>query len=133
MINLPLYFNCCCMYEDADEKIYTYKIESNENDQYPFQLFKLKNSVPGQWDDLSVYASLHDAIKILLHELFSPGIAEAIGHGQTFLNVESILTLINHGSSSITISNLGNNNVLLGHYDIILDNLLQTEQPIHHN
>jgi hypothetical protein len=130
MNNLPVYFNCFCVDHNHEEKVCTYKIVHHEDARHPFRLLRLKNMVSDQWEDMSVYASLSDAIRILVHELFTPDITEAIRHGQAFLNVESILEKIEAGDDTISISNLGNENAFNLNYDIIVEDLISSDN--HH-
>jgi len=126
-MNFALYFNCYFNGINEEKIVCTYKITGTKNTHYPFQLHKLKNIVLDQWDDLSIYATLNDAIKTLLHELFSEDIVEAINHGQSFLNTRNILKKIVSGKTSISIGALDHEGLQIPEYDIILEELIETQ------
>ncbi|HEX6225928.1 MAG TPA: hypothetical protein VFZ52_16030 [Chryseolinea sp.] len=101
MTKLPLYFNCHFFKSLGGESIYRYKIDASNIQAHPYQLFKRNIN---DWQNLSVYASVSDAVMILLKELFSSELADEINHGQATINPGEILEKINQGERMVSIS-----------------------------
>ena len=85
--------------------IYRYKIDASNIEAHPYQLFRRETN---GWQNLSVYASISDAVMILLKELFSSELADEINHGQATINPGEILEKINRGERTVSISGLQN-------------------------
>lgn len=100
MTRLPLYFNCHFFKSMGAQAIYRYKIDVSNTHAHPYQLFR--RNVNG-WENLSVYASISDAVRILLKELFSRELADEIDHGQATVNPGEILEKINRGDRTVSI------------------------------
>ena len=100
MTKLPLYFNCHFFKSLGAESIYRYKIDASNIQAHPYQLFKHNTN---EWQNLSVYASVSDAVMILLKELFSSELADEVNHGQATINPGEILEKINRGERMVSI------------------------------
>lgn len=99
MTNLPIYIVCHSFKsaESLDKK--TFKVDNSNVDVHPYQLFRLHGAA---WENLSIYASMSDAVKVLLRELFSSELAEEINHGQATVNPLEVLDRINQGERLIS-------------------------------
>lgn len=100
MTKFPLYFNCHFFKSLGAQAVYTYKIDHSSVDAHPFQLFR---RTAGGWENLSVYASLSDAVRTLLKELLSAELSDEISHGQATINPREIMDKIHHGETTISI------------------------------
>ena len=121
-MKLPLYFNCYLFDKKNDEIVFTYKIDASDNPQYPFQLYKL---VDNDWENLSFYVSIEDALKILLKELLSKELAEEVYFGQARVSPTEILGRIGLGERSITICDADNKEAFRLEYDIMFEDMVQ--------
>ena len=88
MTKLPLYFNCSFFRSLGLKAVYSYKIDSSNIVAHPYQLFRRRNEL---WENLSVYASVKDAVMILLKELFSGELADEVNHGQAIINPDEVM------------------------------------------
>lgn len=130
MDNNPIYFNCFFTDDDAEDAVCTYKIVSLKNSIYPFVLYRLKNIVADQWENLSGFASVNDAVKKLVHGLFKGDTLKAINLGHVFLNTEEIMSKINQGRISISIGAVRHRAFLTPRFDVILDELVQVRKSV---
>jgi hypothetical protein len=125
MIKLPVYFNCYFFDKKSEKSAYTYKIEESKILEHPFQLFKLVSKAGGEWQNLSVYVSVDDAIKILLRELFSKELIDEVYHGQAVINPSEILEKINRGERSVSIYGSTNNEAFRLEFDVVFEDLVE--------
>jgi hypothetical protein len=100
MTKFPLYFNCHFFKSLGTQAVYTYKIDHSTAGAHPFQLFR---RIANRWENLSVYASISDAVRTLLKELFSAELADEVSHGQATINPHEIIDKIQHGQTTISI------------------------------
>lgn len=129
-MNNPIYFNCFFTDDEAEDTVCTYKIVSFKNIQYPIRLYKLTNIVSDQWEHVSSHTSVNDAVKILISELFTGEVRDAINHGQASLNTDDILAKISQGKISISIGAINHREFLIPRFDVVLDELLQIDKPV---
>ena len=121
MTRLPLYFNCHFFKSLGVETIYKYKIDASSVHAHPYQLFRREIDA---WQNLSVYASINDAVMILLKELFSSELADKVYHGQAIVNPAEILDKIKHGERLISISG-SDNEVFKMEFEVNFDDLIE--------
>ena len=105
MTTLPIYLKCRFFDAEDASMVYTFKIGTSGVEAHPFQLYRLKDDGTGNWENLSVYASVDDAVMVLLKELLSAELTEEIYHGQATINPAEIIEKINLGERSIAIFN----------------------------
>jgi hypothetical protein len=123
-MKLPVYLNCHFFVSENAETVYTYKIDESNTDAHPFQLFKLTEE-PRSWQNLSVYASVKDAIKTLLKELFSKELSDEIDHGQAIVNPAEVMQKIDDGESSISIYGSMNNATFSLEMHVLFEDLVE--------
>ena len=125
-IEFPLYFNCYFLSKDKKEGVVRFKIELSEIQVHPFQLFKIQNNDGGAtWQNLSVYASLSDALQILLKELYSEDLLEEVNHGQARVSPDMILDKINQGDRSVSLFGESETGSFRMEFGIAFDDLIQ--------
>ena len=98
--NLPIYITCHSFHSAVSPGKNTYKVDDSKVDAHPYQLFRLEGA---GWKNLSVYASIGDALRVLLKELFSCELTDEINHGQATINPSEILERINMGERTVSI------------------------------
>ena len=125
MTKLPVYFNCYFFDKGNDKTVYTYKIGASQVTQHPFQLFRLLNKDAGNWQNLSVYASVNDALKVLLKEFFTQELSDEIDHGQVTVNPARIVEKIDRGERSVSIYGATNNEAFRLEIDIDFEALVE--------
>ena len=103
MLKLPIYLNCHFFKTKTDKATYVYKVDASNIMLHPFQLFRLNDDSSGSWENLSVYASVDDAVKVMLKELFTSELVDEVNHGQATINPAEIMEKINHGNRSISL------------------------------
>ncbi len=121
MTRLPLYFNCHFIKSLDAAVIYKYKIDASDVHAHPYQLFK--RQIDG-WQNLSIYASISDAVITLLKELFSVELADEVNHGQASINPGEILDKINQGERIISISG-EDNRMFKMEFDVKFEDLVE--------
>ena len=122
---LPLYFNCFFFDKENKKAVFTYRIDGTQNQQYPFQLSKRGGDGPLGWQNLSIYASVHDSVGILLKELFSEELSDEVYHGQASIDPAVILEKITHGERIISIYDETDNEAFRLEYDVAFEDLIQ--------
>jgi len=126
-----VHFNCYLTHNNGNIKsVCTYKIIVTRNGQYPYHLYILKNILLDQWQKLANYSSMNDAIKTMVHELFSIDINKAIHHGQLVLNTQSILKKIISGKMSISIATADCERPHAADFDFILEELVENKNQL---
>jgi hypothetical protein len=126
MMQFPIIFNCFFRDERLEENVSTYKIEQSDDEKHPYHLFKLENIVIDRWAGPSLFTSVDACIIVVLSELFTPNVTEAIEHGRSSLNVAPIVAEITSGSSSITISSKTDES-RWQLYDIFIEDLITAD------
>ena len=126
MTKLPLYFNCHFIKSLDTAVMYKYKIDSSDVHAHPYQLFR--RQIDG-WQNLSVYASVSDAVMTLLKELFSVELADEVSHGQASINPGEILEKIMQGERIISIAG-GSNKKFKMEFDIEFEDLVERTDDI---
>ena len=121
MTRLPLYFNCYFNSHGREVK-HSYKIEASNIAAHPYQLFKWNLNV---WKNLSVYASVRDAVMILLKELFSSELSDEINHGQATVNPAEIMEKIIHGDRTVAIYGSSNDEMFRIDFDVNFEDLVE--------
>ena len=125
MTTLPIYLKCRFFDTKDASTVYTFKIGASGVEAHPFQLYKLKDDGLGNWDNLSVYASVDDAVMVLLKELFSTELTEEIYHGQATVNPAEIVERINSGIRSVAIYNDSKREVFRFDIDVNFEDLIE--------
>lgn len=121
MTRFPLYFNCHFFRSQGPPETFIYKIDSSDVQAHPFQLFRRNNQV---WENLSVYASIADAVRTLLKELFSSELADEINHGQAIINPAEILEKIEQGDRTVSIGGPQNERFRM-EFDVDFEDLVE--------
>lgn len=130
-MELAVHFNCYLTDSNSEKTVCTFKVIVTKNKHHPFHLYRLENIVLDQWQKLAIYTSMNEAIRTLLHEIFSADINKAIHYGQLVLNTQSILKKIINGKMSISIATTDHKELLTPDFDFILEELLENQsQPI---
>ena len=124
MLKMPIYLNCHFFKAESVKNIYVYRIVASGIKLHPFQLFRLKDE-GGAWENLSVYATVNDAIMILLKELFTAELAEEIIHGQATVNPAEIMEKINRGDRSISLYGSAQNEMFRLDLDVDFEDLIE--------
>lgn len=124
MKKLPIYVSCHSFETKNEQAIDVYKIDVSNVDAHPFQLFRLKKNGSGDWENLSVYASVEDAVMVLLKELFSHELAEEINHGQATVNPSEIVAKINLGERSVAIYSSAKNEMFRLNFDVDFEDMV---------
>lgn len=122
MTNLPLYFNCSFFRSLEFKAVYSYKIDSSNIVAHPYQLFRRQNEL---WENLSVYASVQDAVMILLKELFSGELADEVNHGQAIINPAEVMEKISLGAIPVSIHGTSNNEMFRIDFDVNFEDLVE--------
>jgi hypothetical protein len=125
LTNLPLYFQCFFFDKKNRKVVFTYKIEATGNQYYPFQLLKRIADGPMGWMHLSIYASVHDSLGILLKELFTEELSDEIYHGQASIDSAAILEKLNSGEKTVAIYDETGNQAFRLEYDVAVEELVQ--------
>ena len=125
LIKLPLYFRCCFFDKKNKKMVCIYKIESTGNEVNPFQLLKRIADGPTGWMHLSIYASVHDSMGILLKELFTEELSDEIYHGQASIDSAAILERLNSGEKAVAIYDETGNQAFRLEYDVAVEELVQ--------
>ena len=105
--------------------MYSYKIDSSNIVAHPYQLFRRRNEL---WENLSVYASVKDAVMILLKELFSSELAEEVNHGQAIINPAEVMEKISLGNRPVSIHGTSNNEMFRIDVDVNFEDLVERKQ-----
>lgn len=121
MTRLPLYFNCYINSSGVERKL-CYLIDASNIAAHPYQLFKYNSNV---WENLSVYASIRDAVMILLKELLSGELADEVNHGQATVNPNEILDRITQGERTVSIYSSSNYEMFRIDFDVMFDDLVE--------
>jgi len=122
MTKLPLYFNCSFFRSLGLKAVYSYKIDSSNIVAHPYQLFRRQNEL---WENLSVYASVKDAVMILLKELFSGELADEVNHGQAIINPAEVMEKIRLGAIPVSIHGTSNNEMFRIDFDVNFEDLVE--------
>lgn len=125
MTTLPIYLKCRFFNAEDASTVYTFKIGASGVEAHPFQLYRLKDDGLGNWDNLSVYASVDDAVMVLLKELLSTELTEEIYHGQATVNPAEIVEKINGGIRSVAIYNDSKREVFRFDIDVNFEDLIE--------
>jgi hypothetical protein len=129
LTNTPVYFNCFYFDKKNQKSVLKYKIESTQNSQYPFQLFKQGADDQMSWENLSIYSSIRDSVGVLLKELFSDELSEEVDHGQASIDPGEVLEKIDQGARSISIYGSAGNKTFMLERDISFNNLVHRISP----
>ena len=121
MTKLPLYFNCSFFRSLGLKAVYSYKIDGSNIVAHPYQLFRRQNEL---WENLSVYASVKDAVMILLKELFSGELADEVNHGQAIINPDEVMEKISLGKP-VSIHGTSNNEMFKIDFDVNFEDLVE--------
>jgi hypothetical protein len=124
-MKLPIYFNCYFQNRKSESTANIYRIEASLVDVHPYQLFKWIGTEPCHWENMSVYASVSDAVMVILKELFSKELSAEIDHGQATINPAEILQKIEQGEKSISIYDVTNKRALLLEVGVAFEDLVQ--------
>ena len=127
LTNLPLYFQCFFFDKKNRKVVFTYKIEPTGNQHFPFQLLKRIAEGPMGWMHLSIYASVHDSVGILLKELFTEELSDEVYRGQASIDSAAILEKLNGGQRTVATYDEGGNQVFRLEYDVSFEELLQRD------
>lgn len=122
MTRLPLYFSCRFFRSLGAEAMYSYKIDNSDLPAHPYQLFRREAD---EWKNLSVYASIRDAVMILLKELFSNELIDEIDHGQATVNPGKIMEKINRGDKTVSIYGSSNSEMFRIDFDVDFEDLVE--------
>lgn len=120
-IKLPLYFDCHFFKTLGKEAVYTYKIDHSTAEAHPFQLFR---RIANRWENLSVYASISDAVRTLLKELFSAELSDEVDHGQATINPREVMDKIAQGDRTISIGGHQNDTFRI-QMDVTFDDMVE--------
>jgi hypothetical protein len=101
LTNTPVYFNCIYFDRENQKSVLKYKIESTQNPQYPFQLFKQGADEHAHWENLSICSSIRDSVGVLLNELFFEERSAEVDHELTFVDSPEVLEKIGQDTRSI--------------------------------
>lgn len=126
-MELTVYFNCHLGSHEKAACIF--KIVIANDAPYPFHLYRLENAVANEWQRMSVYPNMSDAIGTLLYELYSVSIVKAIRHGNLILNTQTILTEIISGKMLISIVSLRHKKLHASGFDFVLEDLVDNYTP----
>lgn len=124
MTELPVYIKCSFNFRGGSKK-YSFKIDNSNILAHPFQLFRSNGTA---WENLSVYASISDAVMILLKELITGELADEIGHGQAVVNPEAILAKIARGNKTVSIYGSTEKQISLESDDVNFEDLVERKQ-----
>lgn len=127
LTKLPLYFRCFFFDKKNRKVVSTYKIEPTGNQYFPFQLLKRIADGPLGWMHLSIYASVHDSVGILLKELFTEELSDEVYHEQGSIDSEAILEKLNSGQRTVAIYDEAGNQAFRLEFDVSLEDLLQRD------
>jgi hypothetical protein len=126
MLRLPIYLNCQFFdVSSIKSDTYVYKVDQSGVALHPFQLFKLKDDSSGMWENLSVYATVDDAIMVLLKELITAELADEVNHGQATVNPAEIMEKINRGERSVSLYGSGQNEMFRLDFDVDFEDLIE--------
>lgn len=117
--------NCHFFNKKNEMVVNIFKIDTSHVDQHPFQLFKWVTHDPAHWENLSVYASVEDAVRVLLRGLFSEDLSDEIYHGQATVNPAEIMEKINRGERSISVFDSRNNEAFRLEFDVAFEDLVE--------
>ena len=78
-----------------------------------------------QWQAMSIYTTMSDAIRTLLHGVFEANVLKAIQCDQLTLNVKTILIEILNGKMTISIATAGHEKIPMHEFDFILEELVE--------
>lgn len=131
MIKLPIYIICHFQNAEHVQVDYNYKIDSSDVQVHPYQLYK--RDVDHAWINLSIYASIEDAIMVLLKELFSIELADQINHGQATINTSEIMEKINRGDRSVFVYDSMYNSACQLNIDVNFEDLVERKQNLEAN
>ena len=112
------------------KSVFIYKIEPTDNQFYPFQLLKRIADGPMGWMHLSIYASVHDSVGILLKELFTEELSDEIYRGQPSIDSAAILEKVNNGERTVAIYDKTGNQAFRLEYDVAFEDLVQRKAQV---
>ena len=127
LTNLPLYFRCFFFDKENRKVVFTYKIEPTGNQYFPFQLLKRIADGPMGWMHLSIYASVHDSVGILLKELFTEELSDDVYREQASIDSATILEKLNSGQRTVAIYDETGNQSFRLEFDVSLKELLHRD------
>ncbi|HEX6891408.1 MAG TPA: hypothetical protein VF141_11950 [Chryseolinea sp.] len=125
--NLPLYFKCCFFDKKNKKMVCIYRIESTGNQVHPFQLLKRIADGPMGWMHLSIYASVHDSLSILLQELFTGELSEEIYRGHASIDAAAILEKLDNGERTVAIYDKTGNQAFRLEFDVAVKDLVHRD------
>lgn len=128
LTNLPLYFKCAFSDKTNKKVVSTYKIDSTDNNQYPFQLHKLSAERGAGWQSLSIYAGASDAVSVLLKELFDEELSDEMYQGQAAVDAVAIVERLNQGDRIVSIYDESNSEVFRLEYEIAVDDIVMPKR-----
>ena len=106
LTNTPVYFNCIYFDDQHQKSVLKYKIESTQNPQYPFQLFKQGGDEQSHWENLSISSSIRDSVGVLLNEIFSEERSDEVAHEITFIDSPEVEVLEKIGQDTRSIPHI---------------------------
>jgi hypothetical protein len=124
LTNTPLYSKCFFFDKKNKKAVFIYKIESTDNQFYPFQLLKRIADGPTGWMHLSIYASVHDSLAFLLKELFIEEVSDEIYRGDPSIDSAAILEKVNSGERTVAIYDKTGNQAFRLEYDVAVEDLI---------
>ena len=80
------------------------------------------------WENLSIYASIHDAIRVLLKELVSEELSDEIYHGQASVDPQAIIDRLSEGERFVSVFNAVDNELFRPGLDIAFEEMVQRQQ-----
>lgn len=123
MVRLPLHFKCFFNRSNQIEH-YLFRIDRSNIAVHPYQLFRYTNE---HWVNMSVYASIRDAVRVFLKELMSTELKEEVAHGQATLNPDEIIRKVAAGETTIVIFESSLNSDFRISMDVGYDELIDRE------
>jgi hypothetical protein len=130
MTNPPLFFKCFFFDRKNKKAVFIYKIESTDNQFYPFQLLKRIGAGPMGWMQLSNYASLDDSLAFLLKELFTEELSHEIYRGQPSIDSAAILEKVISGERTVAIYDNTGNQAFRLEFDVAVEDLVQRKAKV---
>lgn len=100
MVNFPVYISCHFF---SGKTRSVYQIAKSTVELHPYQLFRSSDVDSTEWENLSVYATIEDAVMIVLKDLVGDELAGEIMHGQATVNPSNVITRIDSGAHIVSI------------------------------
>ncbi len=126
----PIYINCFFFDKKNDWVVYIYKIETSPSSHLPFQLFKRSTGMPLAWQKLSVYASVYDAIQVLVKELLPKRQFGNAHKSEVSVSPQPILDRLNRGERYVSVFNSIDNVLFRVRDDVFFEELIDRSNTI---